>query len=52
MAGVNAIHESLGLARFFRDLKVSVQHISGLENNYEFGGQMLMGAEITAPTYS
>ena len=52
VAGVNAIHESLGLARFFRDLKVSVQHISGLENNYEFGGQMLMGAEITAPTYS
>ena len=52
VAGVNAIHESLGLSRFFRDLKVSVQHISGLENNYEFGGQLLMGAEITAPTYS
>ena len=51
-AGTGAIHESNGLERFFRDLHVSGQHISGLHSNYEFGGQSLLGAEITAPTYS
>ncbi|MEE3249343.1 MAG: acyl-CoA dehydrogenase family protein, partial [Chloroflexota bacterium] len=51
-AGTGAIHESNGLERFFRDLHVSGQHISGLHSNYEFGGQSLLGAEITAATYS
>ncbi|PKB73588.1 MAG: hypothetical protein BZY75_01090 [SAR202 cluster bacterium Io17-Chloro-G7] len=43
-AGTNAIHQSTGLERFFRDLHVSGQHISGLHSNYEFGGQKLLGA--------
>ena len=51
-AGTNAIHQSMGLERFFRDLHVSGQHISGLHANYEYGGQMLLGAKLTAPTYS
>ena len=50
-AGTNAIHQSIGLERFFRDLHVSGQHISGLHSNYEFGGQMLLGADLTAATY-
>ena len=33
VAGTNAIHRSVGLERFFRDLHVSGQHISGLPNN-------------------
>ena len=51
-AGTNAIHQSIGLERFFRDLHVSGQHISGLHSNYEFGGQMLLGADLTAATYT
>jgi len=51
-AGTGAIHESNGLERFFRDLHVSGQHISGLHSNYEYGGQMLLGAKITAATYA
>ena len=51
VAGTNAIHRSVGLERFFRDLHVSGQHISGLPNNYEYGGQALMGASITASLY-
>ena len=51
-AGTNAIHQSIGLERFFRDLHVSGQHISGLHANYEYGGQMLLGAKLTAPTYA
>ena len=51
-AGTNAIHQSIGLERFFRDLHVGGQHISGLHSNYEYGGQMLLGAELTAPTYT
>ena len=51
-AGTGAIHRSNGLERFFRDLHVSGQHISGLHSNYELGGQLLLGAEPTAPTYS
>ena len=51
-AGTNAIHQSIGLERFFRDLHVGGQHISGLHTNYEYGGQMLLGAELTAPTYN
>ena len=51
-AGTNAIHQSIGLERFFRDLHVSGQHISGLHTNYEYGGQMLLGAKLTAPTYT
>ena len=51
-AGTNAIHQSIGVERFFRDLHVSGQHISGLHTNYEYGGQMLLGAKLTAPTYA
>lgn len=43
-AGTNAIHHSTGLERFFRDLHVSGQHISGLHSNYEYSGQLLLGA--------
>ena len=52
VAGTNAIHRSVGLERFFRDLHVSGQHISGLPNNFEHGGQALMGAETTASLYT
>lgn len=52
VAGTNAIHRSVGLERFFRDLHVSGQHISGLPNNFEYGGQVLMGAEPTASLYT
>jgi alkylation response protein AidB-like acyl-CoA dehydrogenase len=49
-AGTNAIHNSVGLERFFRDLHVSGQHLSGGHANFEYGGQVLLGAELTAPT--
>ena len=49
-AGTNAIHNSVGLERFFRDLHVSGQHLSGGLANFEYGGQALLGAELTAPT--
>ena len=52
VAGTNAIHRSVGLERFFRDLHVSGQHISGLPNNFEYGGQVLMGAETTGSLYT
>ena len=52
VAGTNAIHRSAGLERFFRDLHVSGQHISGLPTNYEYGGQVLMGAETGATLYT
>ena len=52
VAGTNAIHRSVGLERFFRDLHVSGQHISGLPNNFEYGGQVLMGAETAASLYT
>ena len=51
-AGTNAIHRSIGLERFFRDLHVSGQHISGLHSNYEIGGQMLLGAVPSASLYT
>ncbi len=51
-AGTNAIHESIGLERFFRDLHASGQHISGLHSNYEYGGQMLLGATPSASLYT
>ena len=51
-AGTGAIHESNRLERFFRDLHVSGQHISALHSNYEFGGQSVLGVDITANTYS
>lgn len=51
-AGTNAIHQSDGLERFFRDLHVSGQHISGLHSNYEFGGQMLLGATPSGSLYT
>jgi hypothetical protein len=52
VAGTNAIHRSVGLERFFRDLHVSGQHISGLPSNYEYAGQVLMGANVTASLYA
>ena len=52
VAGTNAIHRSVGLERFFRDLHVSGQHISGLPSNYEYAGQALLGANITASLYT
>lgn len=52
VAGTNAIHRSVGLERFFRDLHVSGQHISGLPANYEYGGQVLLGAETRASLYT
>ena len=52
VAGTNAIHRSVGLERFFRDLHVSGQHISGLPANYEYGGQVLLGATPTASLYT
>ncbi|MDA0263232.1 MAG: acyl-CoA dehydrogenase family protein [Chloroflexi bacterium] len=51
-AGTGAIHQSNGLERFFRDLHVSGQHISGLHNNYELGGQVLLGATPTPSLYA
>ena len=50
-AGTNAIHQSTGLERFFRDLHVSGQHISGLHSNYEYGGQVLLGAQPAQSLY-
>ena len=47
-AGTNSIHRSVGLERYFRDLHVHGQHISGLPLNFEYGGALLMGA--TPPT--
>ena len=52
VAGTNAIHRSVGLERFFRDLHVSGQHISGLPSNYEYAGQVLMGANVPASLYA
>jgi alkylation response protein AidB-like acyl-CoA dehydrogenase len=51
-AGTGAIHQSNGLERFFRDLHVSGQHISGLHSNYELGGQMLLGAAPNTSLYN
>ena len=51
-AGTNAIHQSIGLERFFRDLHVSGQHISGLHSNYEIGGQILLGATPSESLYT
>ena len=51
-AGTGAIHESNTIERYFRDLHVAGQHISGIHSNYEYAGQVLMGAKITAPTYA
>ena len=46
-AGTNAIHQATGLERFFRDLHVSGQHVSGSHANYEYGGQALLGVQPT-----
>ena len=51
-AGTNAIHRSLGLERYFRDLHVHGQHISGLPLNFEYGGAMLMGGTLPASLYT
>ncbi len=51
-AGTNAIHRSVGLERYFRDLHVHGQHISGLPLNFEYGGAMLMGASLPASLYT
>ena len=50
-AGTGAIHRSNGLERFFRDLHVGGQHISGLHSNYELGGQVLLGATPSPSLY-
>lgn len=52
MAGTGAIHESNELERFFRDMHVSGQHISGLHSNYQLAGQELLGAPTDAPSLS
>ncbi|MDA1127980.1 MAG: acyl-CoA dehydrogenase family protein [Chloroflexi bacterium] len=52
VAGTGAIHQSNGLERFFRDLHVSGQHISGLHSNYELGGQVLLGAAPSPSLYA
>lgn len=51
-AGTNAIHRSVGLERYFRDLHVHGQHISGLPLNFEFGGAMLLGAAPPVSLYT
>ena len=51
-AGTGAIHQSNSLERFFRDIHVGGQHISGIHSNYEYAGQDLLGSKITAPTYA
>ena len=51
-AGTNAIHRSLGLERYFRDLHVHGQHISGLPLNFEYGGATLMGGTLPASLYT
>ncbi len=51
-AGTNAIHHSVGLERYFRDLHVHGQHISGLPLNFEFGGAILMGSTPPASLYT
>ena len=51
-AGTNAIHQSVGLERYFRDLHVHGQHISGLPLNFEYGGAMLMGGTLPASLYT
>ncbi|PKB68357.1 MAG: hypothetical protein BZY81_02030 [SAR202 cluster bacterium Io17-Chloro-G4] len=50
-AGTNAIHHSTGLERYFRDLHVSGQHISGLHSNFELGGQRLLGVKQSPSLY-
>ena len=51
-AGTNAIHHSVGLERFFRDLHVHGQHISGLPLNFEYGGAVLMGSTPPVSLYT
>ena len=51
-AGTNAIHNAVGLERYFRDLHVHGQHVSGLPVNYEYGGSVLMGVPATASLYN
>jgi len=51
-AGTNAIHHSVGLERFFRDLHVHGQHISGLSLNFEFGGSVLLGVPPPPSLYT
>ena len=51
-AGTNSIHRSVGLERYFRDLHVHGQHISGLPLNFEIGGAALMGSAPPASLYA
>lgn len=51
-AGTNAIHHSVGLERFFRDLHVHGQHISGLPLNFAFGGSVLLGVPPPSSLYT
>lgn len=52
IAGTNAIHRATGIERFFRDLHVSGQHISGLPNTYEYAGQVMLGANVAPSLYT
>jgi hypothetical protein len=40
------------LERFFRDLHVHGQHISGLPLNFEFGGSVLLGVPPPTSLYT
>ena len=51
-AGTNAIHDSVGLERFFRDLHVHSHHMSARPLNFEFGGSILMGATPPSSLYT
>lgn len=51
-AGTHAIHHAVGLERFFRDLHVHGQHISGLPLNFEFGGSVLLGVPPPPSLYT
>ncbi len=48
-AGTNAIHRRHPLERFFRDVHVAVQHVSGLPSNFDSAGQALLGVRPSDP---
>ena len=48
-AGTNAIHRRHPLERFFRDVHVAVQHVSGLPSNFDSAGQALLGIRPSDP---
>ena len=48
-AGTNAIHRRHPFERFFRDVHVAVQHVSGLPSNFDSAGQALLGIRPSDP---